>query len=215
MKFKRIVFWRHGQTDQNLEARIQGTTDNPLNETGLAQARLVAPEVASLGITKIVVSDLIRAQQTAATVAEILGITPIVDARLRERCYGLWEGMTAAEINEKWPEEFAAWRNGHQPVGMGIQTRSEVGANFVQAVQEQVAIADEGEVLLFVAHGGSIVNGIITLLGLDPETWVGIQGLDNCRWALLEERPGVHPGWKLRSYNRTTADPDELENIWR
>ncbi|XCB30181.1 histidine phosphatase family protein [Arcanobacterium hippocoleae] len=67
MSVKNIVFWRHGQTDQNLAARIQGSTDNPLNQTGIAQARRVAPELMKLGITKVICSDLIRARQTAQT----------------------------------------------------------------------------------------------------------------------------------------------------
>lgn len=88
MPARKIIFWRHGQTDQNLAARIQGITDNPLNETGIAQAKAVAPEIAQLGITKIYSSSLYRAQQTAQTVAEIIGLPINIDERLRERSYG-------------------------------------------------------------------------------------------------------------------------------
>lgn len=212
---KQIVFWRHGQTDQNLQARIQGATDNPLNQVGLDQAARIAPEIAKLGITKIFVSDLLRARQTAQTVADILAIEPVVDARLRERSYGKWEGLTAEEIKAEWPEEFAAWRRGEHPEGVGVQHRSEVGELVGSLVREQIALAAENEVLLFVAHGGSIVNGVMNLIGMNPSQWVGLQGLDNCHWALLEERSGTNPGWRIRSYNRTIADIDSLAHLWR
>ncbi|MDY5584283.1 MAG: histidine phosphatase family protein [Arcanobacterium sp.] len=212
---KKIVFWRHGQTDQNIQGRIQGATDNPLNQVGLEQAGKIAPEIAKLGVTKIFVSDLLRAQQTAQAVAEILHLDPVVDSRLRERSYGKWEGLTAAEIKAGWPEEFAAWRRGEHPQGVGVQERGEVGELVGSLVREQVAIASDEDVLLFVAHGGSIVNGVMNLLGMNPNEWAGLQGLDNCHWALLEERPGANPGWRIRSYNRTVADIDSLSHLWR
>ncbi|MGA1689823.1 MAG: histidine phosphatase family protein, partial [Candidatus Nanopelagicaceae bacterium] len=68
---KRIVLWRHGQTDWNLQNRFQGHSDIPLNETGHAQARRAAPLLMGLRPEKIICSDLIRTQQTAAPLSEI------------------------------------------------------------------------------------------------------------------------------------------------
>lgn len=215
MPVKNIVFWRHGQTDQNLAAQIQGVTDNPLNMTGLAQAQKVAPELLKLGITKVICSDLIRAQQTAQAFLDLSGLEITIDARLRERSYGLWESKTAAEIAAEWSAEYKYWRSGHTPVSVGVEERLVVGKRVAACVNDIVAESQIDDVVLFVAHGGSIVNGIICLLGMNPDEWTGLQGLDNCHWALLQPRPEQNPTWRIRSYNRTVADIDLLSNFWR
>ena len=215
MSVKSIVFWRHGQTDQNLAARIQGVTDNPLNATGLQQAQQVAPELLKLGITKVVCSNLIRAQQTAQAFLDLSGLEMTIDSRLRERSYGLWESKTAAEIEAGWPEEYHYWRSGNTPVSVGVEERMVVGKRVAAAVNDAVANSDDSDVILFVAHGGSIVNGIMYLLGMNPDEWAGLQGLDNCHWALLQPRPEQNPVWRLRSYNRIVGDTDALSNAWR
>ena len=83
---------RHGQTDWNVEARLQGSTDIPLNDTGRAQARAAAAFFKDRGLTRIVTSPLIRAHETARLVGEQLGLEPVIDARLIERNFGLFEG---------------------------------------------------------------------------------------------------------------------------
>lgn len=209
-----IVFWRHGQTDQNLAGRIQGTTDNPLNSTGIAQAKKVAPELQKLGITKVYCSDLIRARQTAQTFLDLSGLDVVIDSRLRERSYGLWENLTGKEIAAQWPEEYAFWRSGNTPVSMGVEERNKVAERVTSCVREKVAQGDADDVLLFVAHGGSIVNGVMGLLGMNPDEWTGLQGLDNCHWALLQPRPEQYPGWRIRAYNRISGDMDSLSRLW-
>lgn len=209
-----IVFWRHGQTDQNLAGRIQGTTDNPLNSTGIAQAKKVAPELQKLGITKVYCSDLIRARQTAQTFLDLSGLEVVIDSRLRERSYGLWENLTGKEIATQWPEEYAFWRSGNTPVSMGVEERNKVAERVTSCVHEKVAQGDAHDVLLFVAHGGSIVNGVMGLLGMNPDEWTGLQGLDNCHWALLQPRPEQYPGWRIRAYNRISGEMDSLSRLW-
>ncbi len=215
MSVERIIFLRHGQTDYNLQARIQGASNFPLNARGIEQAREIAPHIAQLKPTKIISSDLVRALDTAQIVGEQLGITPITDTRLRERNYGLWEGLTSAEIKAQWPQQWQTWRDGDQPLDVGVETRADCGARVVAAVEAAVATAHDRDTLLFVAHGGAIVNGVISLLGLNPSQWAGMQGLDNCHWALLVPRVGAQPAWRLRSYNRILPNTDELENSWR
>lgn len=91
---------RHGQTDWNVQLRLQGSTDIPLNETGRAQARVAASILAGKGITKIVASPLSRALETAQIVGQRLCLEPVIDARLIERNFGLFEGMTIDEVHE-------------------------------------------------------------------------------------------------------------------
>jgi probable phosphoglycerate mutase len=91
---------RHGQTDWNVQMRLQGSTDIPLNETGRAQAHVAAKILAGEGITKIIASPLSRALETAQIVGAASGLEPVVDGRLIERNFGLFEGMTIDEVHQ-------------------------------------------------------------------------------------------------------------------
>jgi len=91
---------RHGQTDWNVQMRLQGSTDIPLNETGRAQAHAAAKILAGEGITRIIASPLSRALETARIVGAASGIEPVIDQRLIERNFGLFEGMTIDEVHQ-------------------------------------------------------------------------------------------------------------------
>ena len=88
----RIVLWRHGQTDWNVENRFQGHSDIPLNKVGQYQASEAAKVLAALRPDRIISSDLIRAQSTAAALAALTDITVEINPNLRETDGGLWEG---------------------------------------------------------------------------------------------------------------------------
>lgn len=91
----KIYSTRHGQTDYNKNEIVLGTTDLPLNETGLAQAEELAENVKKISnIDIIIVSPMLRAQTTAKAVAEKCGLEMIVDERLREWDYGEYEGKS-------------------------------------------------------------------------------------------------------------------------
>ena len=100
---KRLVLWRHGQTTWNVEHRFQGQTDIPLDETGEAQAEYTARRLATLRPDVIFSSDLSRAQQTAAALSKLTGLTVIPDKELRERFGGDWEGLSDEEIRDALP----------------------------------------------------------------------------------------------------------------
>lgn len=98
----RLLLIRHGQSEWNADGRWQGQADPPLTDLGRAQARHAAR---SLGVVDaIVASDLQRAAETAAIIAEELGVGPLVlEPGLRERDAGEWSGLTRAEIERDWP----------------------------------------------------------------------------------------------------------------
>src|SRR5579871_1235142 len=122
-----IYLLRHGETIGNSECRYQGRFESPLSEKGLAQARSVAARLAAMaaadpGDWVIETSPLGRARQTAAIVAEAMGLPePIVEARLIEADYGELEGLTGAEVDARWPH-LAGYRGvfGHAPGGEGL-----------------------------------------------------------------------------------------------
>lgn len=100
----KLVVWRHGQTDYNLQGRVQGVTDISLNAAGLAQADAAAPIIAAYKPVKIIASPLERAQQTARALAKLSGGKVASDERLIERSFGIWEGLTGKEIKADWPQ---------------------------------------------------------------------------------------------------------------
>lgn len=93
-----FYFIRHGQTDWNVQGRMQGNTDIPLNDTGREQARHAALRVKNTPVDMVVSSPLQRAWHTAEAIAEALGVEAQSDARLRERGFGAFEGLTKQEI---------------------------------------------------------------------------------------------------------------------
>jgi probable phosphoglycerate mutase len=93
-----FYFLRHGETDWNLEGRLQGHTDIPLNATGEAQAVRAAQALMGLGITRLISSPLLRARRTAEVAAEALQLPLTLDETLKERTFGSFEGKITAEI---------------------------------------------------------------------------------------------------------------------
>jgi probable phosphoglycerate mutase len=192
---RRVVFWRHGQTQWNVEQRFQGHTDIALNETGVAQAARAAALLASLRPSMIVSSHLRRALDTAGELASLTGLEVMVDKDLRERGGGEWEGLTRAEIRAGWPVEFAEWEApGGEPV-TGVADR--VAAATLRWADR---LTGDGP-LVIASHGAAIRLGVARLLGLPVELWPALGGLGNCSWSVLSEG---RKGWRLVEHNAGT-----------
>jgi probable phosphoglycerate mutase len=196
-----VVLWRHGRTAFNAEGRIQGHVDIPLDDVGRWQVAQGAQHIAARHRPSLVVtSDLERAVQTGAALAGLTSAPAQTDARLRERSFGDWEGLTAEEIRERWPAQFEVWLSHGDPERTGAETRAEVADRVAAAVEEHAAALDRDQTLVVVAHGAAITLGLGRLLGLDAG-WRGVGGLHNAHWSLL--RPsGRRPGtWYLEAHN--------------
>lgn len=100
---------RHGQTVLSVEKRFSGVGDQPLTETGRAQAAAAATRLATSGATAVVSSPVRRARETAQAVADALGVELALEPGLRETDFGDWEGYTFGEVGKRWPDEMAAW----------------------------------------------------------------------------------------------------------
>ena len=110
--FGGILLARHGETNDNVPPmRFQGFMDTPLNDTGRAQARELAEQIAAEPepMRSLFSSDLSRTRETAEIVGARIGLEVRLDARLREASRGRWEGFTFDEIKQSEPEEYAAW----------------------------------------------------------------------------------------------------------
>lgn len=201
MTARAVVLWRHGRTAFNAEGRIQGHVDIPLDDVGRWQVAQGAQHIAQRHRPALVVtSDLGRAVQTGAALAGLTGAPAIADARLRERSFGEWEGLTAEEIRERWPEQFDVWLGHGDPERTGAETRAEVAERVAEAVVEHAGALDRDQTLVVVAHGAAITLGLGRLLGLGAD-WRGVGGLHNAHWSLV--RPsGRRPGtWYLEAHN--------------
>lgn len=198
-----VVFLRHGRTAYNAAGRLQGQVDIPLDEVGQWQAEHGARALATFhACSRVVASDLVRARVTAEHYARVGGHELVIDQRVRERSFGDWEGLTRPEIEEGWPEEFAQWRRGEQPAGASIETRTEVAARMLAAVDEHGADLGSDDTLVIVSHGAAITIGVTALIGLDPEAWRGLNGLHNVHWSHVERSgPAATTPWRLLAHN--------------
>ena len=102
-----FLLLRHGETLWNLAGRLQGWQDSPLSAAGAAQAQALAARLAAERVERLVTSDLGRTRATAAPIAARLALATTADPGLRERCYGVLEGMTWDEIRSAHPEAYA------------------------------------------------------------------------------------------------------------
>ncbi|GIG39715.1 histidine phosphatase family protein [Cellulomonas phragmiteti] len=207
-----LLLWRHARTAYNAQARLQGQIDIPLDEVGHWQARTSAARLAGRPRpARIVASDLTRAAETAGYLGRALDVPVELDARLRERAFGAWEGLTGQEIEARWPGEFQAWRAGGDPAGVGAESRADVAARVSAAVLDQVDRTAGRGGLVVVSHGAAIGSLVAELLGQDP-AWRGVAGMHNAHWAeMVRSGADVVPAWRLLGYN---IGPTDASSDW-
>lgn len=106
-----VLIARHGETDDNVVPRFQGWRDTPLNATGRRQAFELGRRLAQRTepVASLWSSDLSRARETAEIVGAALGLSPMLDWRLREGSRGRWEGLLMENVERAEPELYAAW----------------------------------------------------------------------------------------------------------
>ena len=175
LKTKRLILVRHGETAWNAEGRIQGMLDVPLNALGLQQARCVAGELARIvDVAEMVSSDLVRTRETATPITNATGFEPRFDARIRERHFGIWQGMTYEEWRIKDAEGMARYNAGEENYGPeGGETARQFLDRCVNAVSDLV-IGSREKTLLLITHGGVVSSMVRHSNGLNPQsarTW--------------------------------------------
>lgn len=207
MQATRIIAIRHGETDWNVNSRIQGQLDVPLNEKGQWQAQRVARALAAREpITAIYSSDLLRAWDTARAIGDATGLTPIGEPSLRERGFGEFEGNTFHELEARWPEQTAHWR-------LRDPTWAPPGGESLISVRDRVvqvtgalAARHLGDQIVLVSHGGVLDALYRAAAGLDiqaPRTWtLGNASINRLLWT---PQGMTIVGW---------SDASHLEDEW-
>jgi probable phosphoglycerate mutase len=191
---------RHGETEWNVEGRMQGHNDSPLTDYGLAAARAVARRLLNAAPSVIYTSDLGRAHRTAEEIAGATQVPVRTEARLREKNNGIFEGLTQAEVAERYPDEFARYKQrrlDYAPPGgeSTAQLRDRAYATLTD-----LAARHPGERIVVVTHGGIISVFMRTLLGT-PLTQNRRFAVDNCALNTLTFEAEQPEPWRLVTLN--------------
>lgn len=161
-----LILLRHGQSAWNHEGRWQGQADAPLSDLGRAQAHCVGQRLASLRIDHIYTSDLQRSAETARIVGHYLHLTPHLQPSLRETDLGQWTGLTTAEIQQRYPDEWRAMLARQEVRRGGGESYGQVIAR-TAAFARAVVSDHPGQRVLLASHGAAIRALIVGVLGLD------------------------------------------------
>ena len=210
---KRLVLVRHGESVWNAAGRIQGQQCAGLSERGLAQAAHVG---AMLGETypaaRVVVSDLLRCQQTAQPLIDALPGQPVTDPRLRERHFGAWEGLTRAEAEAGDPDRWQRWRRreGDALDEIGGESDPVFLARIAPVLRELLTSTADDGVTVAVTHGGPIWHGTHELLGLAPGTLGTVHNASVTELITWDAQQIALDRW-----NETGHLPIELRLGWR
>ena len=153
-----ILLIRHGETAWNAQRRLQGFLDIELNAEGARQATLLALALRNASIDAVVASDLQRAIATAQPIAAAHGLPVELDADLRERCFGGFEGLLYDEIAQHFPQAHQSWMareiDARYPPGAHVaETLREFSARALAAVTKHAARHPAGKIVI-VTHGG-------------------------------------------------------------
>lgn len=190
---------RHGQTPMSVQKRYAGRSDVPLTGAGVAQAAAAAKRLESAGIDAIVASPLQRTVQTAEQVAGVTGLPVVTEDGFRETDFGDWEGLTFAEVRERWPSEMTAWLADPQVAPPGGESFAEVSER-VTAALHRVLADRTGQRILIVSHVTPIKTLVAAAL-LAPSAALYRMHLDVaalCEIDWYADGPAV-----LRSFNDT------------
>jgi len=180
MMARRLILVRHGESVWNVERRVQGHTCRGLTEHGRVQAERTAEVLAArVSDALVVTSDLGRCLDTATPLVAALGVEVVVDAALRERSFGRWEGMTREDLEQDDPGRYRRWRAGEDVIGeVGGESDAVLRARAAEVFGRLLAVPgdDRGpggapaaelrdvDTVVAVTHGGTIWYGVHQLL---------------------------------------------------
>ncbi|MBZ9640480.1 bifunctional RNase H/acid phosphatase [Streptomyces sp. PSKA30] len=168
-----FVLLRHGETPLTPQKRFSGSggTDPSLSDAGREQAERVAAALARRGtIQEIVASPLARTRETAGVVAARLGLDVSIDEGLRETDFGAWEGLTFAEVHERYPDDLSAWLASPDAEPTGGGESFAATATRIAATRDKLVAAYAGRTVLLVTHVTPIKTFVRLALGAPPES---------------------------------------------
>jgi ribonuclease H / adenosylcobalamin/alpha-ribazole phosphatase len=190
---------RHGQTPMSVQKRYAGRSDAPLTELGVRQAVAAGQRLASAGLSVIVTSPLQRAARTAEEVAVVTGAPVVTDPGFRETDFGAWEGLTFAEVRERWPAEMTKWLADPAVAPPGGESFAEVSKRVRDALHRVLA-GRERQTVLIISHVTPIKTLVAAALLAPPAALyrmhLDVAALSEIDW--YADGPAL-----LRSFNDT------------
>ena len=163
----RVYLVRHGATQLTAENRFAGAVGVDLSDEGRAQVRRLADRLAGDDIGAVYASPLSRTLETAAILAAPHGLAPVPEDGLREIGHGHWEGLTRAEVEERFPGEYESWEQDPFTFAPeGGETGLAVLARALPVLR-RIVVRHEGSTVLVVSHKATIRLMLASLLGMD------------------------------------------------
>lgn len=171
MSTTRVFLVRHGATTLTAEDRFAGATDVLLSDEGREQARRLAIRLSTQKVDAAYASPLLRAKETAEILVEPHDLAVQMRPEFREISHGRWEQMTRREVEQRFPEEAAAWeKDPFTFAPQGGESGLAVSARALPALIELVR-AHAGGRIIVVSHKATIRLLISLLLGFDPRRY--------------------------------------------
>ena len=168
MPTTRLLLVRHGATVLSAEDRFAGSSDVELSDEGRRQADALGRRLEGEGLVAVYASPMKRTRETAARAAAAYGLVPEIRDGLREIDHGRWEGLRRAEVEERFPDEYAGWEaDPFTFAPMGGESGLAVMARALPVLRE-IVTRHPGERVLVVSHKATIRLAIASLLGFDP-----------------------------------------------
>jgi 2,3-bisphosphoglycerate-dependent phosphoglycerate mutase len=195
MEKTRVTIVRHGETEWNAAMRLQGKQNSNLSRTGKIQVERVAQELAKRTFDILITSDLGRAVDTAKAINTFHSLVIAPDTRLRERNFGVMEGLTREEIQEKHPGVFEEYHKRKDTYEIPGGESLVQFYNRVSQALESIVEKNRGKNILIVAHGGVLDCAIRKVFGysLDahrcfalPNAAINVFNARNNEWSLDE-----------------------------
>ena len=149
-----FVVVRHGETTWGADARFAGREDVPLTDRGRRQARAVADRIRRLAPSIVLTSPLLRCRDTADAIAGPEQVPVVIDDRLQDGLLGEWTGYRAAEIQQRWPEQFTAWRSDPDARPPGGESFTEIRDRVRPLLRDTLA-AYRGHAVVLVTHAAT------------------------------------------------------------
>jgi len=164
-----LLLIRHGETDWNVERRMQGNTDIPLNARGREQAALLATWIAAAGcLDALYSSTLERARLTAEAIARECELIPILDERLIEKGMGDLEGLSLADFEQRYPALYHARMMSPEHVALpGEESPAQLHERVQAFLNDLYLRHARGNRIGIVSHGGTCSMILAILLGID------------------------------------------------
>ncbi len=193
-----LILIRHGETTWNVNGRVQGHSNSPLNEKGKLQAQQIAERLATVKVNVIYSSDSSRALETANLIAAPHRLKVMASEELRERHYGVLEGKTLAEAARTQGTWFLTWQENRQNAPPAGESQQQMCERIMDAIHA-IARTHPGQTVVVSTHGGPVKSAVYDILRIPLSLW-RLTWIENGSITILRGTPDV---MRVASFNDT------------